>query len=320
MKIVVPLVLGILLIWYFYSKFTPQQWEALKTQIKNANYFIVVVSVLMNLLSHLIRSIRWRLLLEPLGYQTSLKNRFLSICVAYFMNLFIPKSGEVTRGVLLDKYEDVSFEKGFGTIISERIVDLFFLLVFIIIAVSIEFDRLFGYVSKLVEVSKLIFLVALGIGFLIASFLFVTYSKGKIAQKIKNFLLGLKDGVMSIFKMKKKGLFILQSLLIWLLYILSFYTATQALEATSEIGFGTTIIAFVVGSFTFAFTNSGVGYYPLAIAGILVLFGIPETTGNALGWIAWSSNILSILIFGVIAMILLPWVNKNQKSKRLSSR
>jgi len=320
LKIVVPLALGIALIWYFYSKFSPEQWEELKLQIKNANYFIVVVSVLMNVISHLIRSVRWNLLLVPLGYQTTLKNRLLSICVAYFMNLFIPKSGEVTRGVLLDKYEDVPFEKGFGTIISERIVDLFFLLVFTLIAVSIEFDRLFGYVSDLISIDKLLLLAALGIAFLIISFLFIKYSKGKVAQKIKTFLIGLKDGVMSIFKMKKKGLFIIQSLIIWLLYVISFYIATQALEATSEIGVGTTIIAFVVGSFTFAFTNSGVGYYPLAIAGILLLFGVPETTGNALGWIAWSSNIFSILFFGVLAMVLLPWVNKDQKNLTSSSR
>ena len=112
--------------------------------------------------------------------------------------------------------------------------------------------------------------------------------------------------------MQQKGAFIFQSLLIWGLYLLSFYTATKALPETAVIDLPTVIITFVVGSFTFAFTNSGVGYYPLAIAGILFIFGIPETVGNALGWIVWTSNITYIILFGILSFVLLPLLNKKR--------
>jgi uncharacterized membrane protein YbhN (UPF0104 family) len=112
--------------------------------------------------------------------------------------------------------------------------------------------------------------------------------------------------------MKKKTAFITYSFFIWGLYIASFYTATQALSETSNIPFSTIIIAFVVGSFTFAFTNSGFGTYPVAIAGILVLFAVPFTVGTAFGWIVWISNITSIVLFGVVSLIALPLYNKKR--------
>ena len=130
LQIIIPLAIGVFLIWYFYSKFTPEQWDELVFHFKNANYLIVIVSVLMSVLSHVIRAYRWSFMLAPLGYTPKLLNNFFAVSTAYFMNLFIPKSGEVSRALVLDKYEKVPFEKGFGTIISERVVDLFFLLLF----------------------------------------------------------------------------------------------------------------------------------------------------------------------------------------------
>ncbi len=310
LQILLPLVLGIALVGYFYSKFTPEQWTELVFHFENAKYGFVLLAVFMSATSHLIRAYRWRFMLEPMGYRPTLLNSFLAVSVAYLMNLFIPKSGEVSRAVALTRYEEVPFEKGFGTVISERIVDLLFLLLFTGLALLLKFQELYDYISALIPFQKLMVLMGIGLGLLGLFFLFLKFSKGGLSTKIKSFALGLKEGVFSVLKMKKKGLFIGYSFLIWGLYLLSFYTATQALEMTSNIDFGIVIITFVVGSFTFAFTNSGVGYYPLAIAGILLIFGIPETVGTAFGWIVWTSNILYIILLGVLSFILLPIVNK----------
>jgi len=310
LQILIPLALGILLVWYFYSKFTPEQWAELKFHFTHANYLYVVLAVFMSAFSHVIRAYRWGFMLHPLGYNPPLLNSFLAVSVAYLANLFIPKSGEVSRAVILDRYEKVPFEKGFGTIISERIVDLLFLLAFTAGAVILQFDALFEYLNNLIPFQKLVLLAVIGVAGIVLFYLFVKYSKGGLSSKIKNFLLGLKDGVFSILHMKRKGAFIFYSFCIWLLYFLSFYTATQALPETAEIAFGTVLITFVVGSFTFAFTNSGVGYYPITIAGILYIFGDQETVGTALGWIVWTSNIIYIVFLGVLSLILLPLVNK----------
>ncbi|RMA65783.1 lysylphosphatidylglycerol synthase transmembrane domain-containing protein [Ulvibacter antarcticus] len=312
LQIALPLGLGVFLIWYIYNSFTPEQLAETKTYFSNANYGFVLLSVLLSVLSHFSRSYRWSFMLEPLGYTPKLANNFMAISVAYLMNIFIPKSGEVSRGIILDKYENIPFEKGFGTIISERVVDLIFLLAFTALALIIKFDVLSEHLSETIPVSAVYFIV---IGFVVMAiliFVFLKFSKSNINIKLKTFILGLKDGVLSIVKMKKKGAFIFHTFLIWGLYLLSFYVALFALPETASISFGTIIITFVVGSFTFAFTNSGFGTYPAAIAGMLTVFGVAWPVGVAFGWIVWTSNIASILLFGCLSLFLLPIYNRKK--------
>ena len=300
------------MIWYVYQSFTPSQLIETKKYFSDANYGFVILSVALSVLSHIARAYRWNFMLEPLGHKSKLANNFMAISVAYLMNLFIPKSGEVSRGIILDKYEDVPFQKGFGTIISERIVDLIFLLVFTILALIIKFDVLYGFVVEGIPESTF-YIVLIGI-FAIAIIipLYLKFSRSNINTKLKDFIIGLKEGIFSILKMRKKRAFIFQSFLIWGLYLLSFYTALQAIPETSGIPLGTVIIVFVVGSFTFAFTNSGFGTYPAAIAAILNVFGIAKTAGIAFGWIAWVSNISAVLFFGLVSLILLPIYNRDR--------
>ncbi|OAB80044.1 lysylphosphatidylglycerol synthase transmembrane domain-containing protein [Cochleicola gelatinilyticus] len=312
LKIAIPLALGIFLIFYSYNKFSEEQLKEIGRYFSKADYWIVTLSVLLTVISHVIRALRWNILLEPVSHQPKVINNFMAISIAYLMNIFIPKSGEVSRAIVLDKYEKVPFATGFGTIISERVIDLIFLLCFTAAALMLQFDVLFAYLSEIVEPSKLILAFTALIVLLLLFFLFLKFSNSKLKIKLKEFFLGLKDGVLSILKIKKIGLFIVQSFLIWGLYLGSFYTATLALEETSTIDFATIIITFVVGSFAFAFTNSGFGSYPFFVAGILAVFGIAETVGTAFGWIVWTSSIASIVLFGVLSFIFLPIYNRSQ--------
>jgi len=312
LKIAIPLGLGVFLIWYIYQSFTPTQIAETKKYFADANYGFVLLSVFLSVLSHFSRAYRWSFMLEAIGYKIKIANNFMAVSVAYLMNIFIPKSGEVSRAVILDKYENVPFQKGFGTIISERIVDLLFLLFFTALAFIIKFEILYDYIFEAIPAS-ILYVLAAGILLIIISVpIYIRFSKSNINKRLKDFIIGLKEGVFSILKMKKKGPFILHTFFIWGLYILSFYTAMHALPETSNISIGTIIITFVVGSFTFAFTNSGFGTYPAAIAGILSVFGIAKTVGVALGWIVWISNISSIVIFGVLSLILLPIYNRDK--------
>ncbi len=308
-----PLGLGVYLIWHIYNSFTPEQLSETKKYFSEANYSIVFLSVIFSVLSHVSRSYRWNFMLDSLGYHPKLANNFMAISVAYLMNIFIPKSGEVSRGIILDKYEGVPFEKGFGTIISERIVDLIFLLAFTIIALILKFDVLSKYLSENIPTSTVYILLVGMVTFSILMLLFLKYSKSKTNLKLRSFVFGLKEGILSILKMNKKGAFLFHTFIIWGLYLLSFYTALYALPATSHISFGTIIIAFVVGSFTFAFTNSGFGTYPAALAGILAMFGVTKTVGVAFGWIVWTSNIASLVFFGCLSLFLLPIYNREKK-------
>ena len=312
LKIAIPLGLGVFLIYYSYSKFTPQQLEEISAYFKKADYTFVILSVVFSLLSHISRAYRWSFLLEPLGYKPRLLNNFMAVSVAYIMNIFIPKSGEVSRALIINKYEDVPFDKAFGTIISERVVDLIFLFGFTTIALLLQFDKLSEFLLNVLPNHIIYNLIAIFSVFLVLFLLALKFSKSSIIKKIIRFFSGLKDGILSILKMKKNGSFIVHTFLIWGLYLLSFYTATFALNETSNIAFSTLIITFVVGSFSFAFTNSGFGSYPFFVAGILVIFSIPETVGTAFGWIVWASSIASIVFFGGLSLIILPFYNKEK--------
>ncbi|MDG2052244.1 MAG: lysylphosphatidylglycerol synthase transmembrane domain-containing protein [Flavobacteriaceae bacterium] len=312
LKIGIPLGLGMFLIYYSYSKFTPQQLEEISAYFKKTDYTFVILSVVFNLLSHISRAYRWNFLLEPLGYKPRLLNNFMAVSVAYIMNIFIPKSGEVSRALIINKYEDVPFDKAFGTIISERVVDLIFLFGFTTIALLLQFDKLSEFLLNVLPNHIIYNLIAVLSVFLVLFLLALKFFKSSIIKKIIRFFSGLKDGILSILKMKKNGSFIVHSFLIWGLYLLSFYTATFALNETSNIAFSTLIITFVVGSFSFAFTNSGFGSYPFFVAGILVIFSIPETVGTAFGWIVWASSIASIVFFGGLSLIILPFYNKEK--------
>ena len=312
LKIAIPLGLGVFLIYYSYSKFTPQQLEEISAYFKKADYTFVILSVVFSLLSHISRAYRWNFLLEPLGYKPRLLNNFMAVSVAYIMNIFIPKSGEVSRALIINKYEDVPFDKAFGTIISERVVDLLFLFGFTTIALLLQFNKLSEFLLNVLPIHIIYNLIAVLSVFLVLFLLALKFSKSSIIKKILRFFSGLKDGVLSILKMKKNGSFIVHSFLIWGLYLLSFYTATFALNETSTIAFSTLIITFVVGSFSFAFTNSGFGSYPFFVAGILAIFSIPETVGTAFGWIVWTSSIASIVFFGGLSLLILPFYNKEK--------
>jgi len=252
-------------------------------------------------------------MLEPLGFYPKILNNFMAVNVAYIMNIFIPKSGEVSRAVIINKYENVPFDKAFGTIISERAVDVIILFGFTAIALMLQFDLLFAFLTDIIQPSKLYLVFGILCLLVFIFFLFLKYSKSLLQQKLMQFYLGIKEGILSILKMKKKKAFIIYSFIIWGLYLLSFYTALHALEETSAITFGVIIITFVVGSFSFAFTNSGFGTYPFFIAGILSVFSIPETLGTAFGWIVWTSSIASIIFFGGLSLILLPFYNRINK-------
>ena len=312
LKIVIPLGLGIFLIYYSYLKFTPQQLEEISAYFKKADYTFVTFSIVLLLLSHISRAYRWSFLLEPLGYKPKLLNNFMAVSVAYIMNIFIPKSGEVSRALIINKYEDIPFDKAFGTIISERVVDVLFLFGFTAIALLLQFDKLSEFLLNVLPLNTIYNLTGVLSVLLVLFLLALKFSKSLIIKKIIRFFSGLKDGIFSILKMKKKGSFIVHSFLIWGLYLLSFYTATFALNETSNIAFSTLIITFVVGSFSFAFTNSGFGSYPFFVAGILAIFSIPETVGTAFGWIVWASSVASIVFFGGLSLIILPFYNKEK--------
>jgi glycosyltransferase 2 family protein len=310
LSIVLPLFLGVYLIIYKYNEFTPEQLNEMKGYFKNADYFYIYLSLFIALFGFLSRAYRWKFSLEHLGYQTKFHNNLMAVCVAYFMNLTIPRSGEFSRAIVLKKYENIPFDKGFGTIVAERVVDFLIFLLFVILSLLFQFNVLKKYVLEKIPVEKLFFLAVFGVIAFVVFILIWMYSNWKIITLLKEKFSGLIEGMTSILKMKNKWAFLFHSFFIWFTYILMFYVTIFALKETSDISFGAVIIAFVFGSLAIGFTNSGFGVYPLLIAEIFMLYGVSDTAGTAFGWLAWTSQTILILVLGGLSFLFLPLLNR----------
>lgn len=297
---------------YSYNSFTEEQLQEMKGYFITADYNYVLISLLLAVSGYVLRAYRWKYTLTQIGVVPNFKLNFIAVSIGYFVNLSIPRSGEVSRALILKKYQDVPFDKAFGTIIGERIVDFFILLFFIFLSLIVEFDTLKSFLLSYIPIGKLILILVIGfIGFLFSLYLYF-YSKSKFILSLKSKIEGLKEGALSIWNMPSKWEFLTYTLLIWLSYVLMFYITTFALEETSSITFGTALIAFVIGSLTVAFTNGGFGFFPVLIAKILFLYHIPLEAGNAFGWIAWTSQLIIIVFLGLFSFLLLPFVKKNK--------
>ena len=297
---------------YTYNSFTNEQIDKLKNSILGANYTYVVISGFLAFSGYILRAYRWKYTLEYVGYKSNFKLNLIAVSIGYFLNLTIPRSGEISRAALLTKYDGVPFDKGFGTIISERIVDFIVLLFFILTAVVLEFDTLKNFLLEYIPLKKLIILTTVGFIVSFVGIYLMIYSKMKWVLWIKNKVSGLTDGALSVFKMPNKWPFIILTLLIWLTYVLMFYSIIFALEETQVISFGAVLVAFVIGSLTIAFTNGGFGFFPVLIAKILFLYNISIEAGNAFGWIVWTSQLIITILLGGIAFLILPSLTKKK--------
>lgn len=309
LKLLVPIFLAVVLGWYAFSKFPLSEvWP----YIKKANMSWIFLGLFLGFLSHLSRAYRWKYLLQPMGYKVALTNSIMAVFAGYFANFGIPRSGEVLRAGVLTNYEKVPFEKGFGTIVAERVADVLVMLGIITVTLLLQFDYIFNLLEKAFSLQKI--LLGVFALLLVSVFLFIYLKKSQslLAVKIKNFIKGLKEGVFSILKMQHKWAFIGHTLFIWGMYIMMFYVTINAVDEISHVTIGMVLVAFIAASFTIAATNGGLFAYPLAVMTTFSLFGIEKDPSYAFGWIIWSSQTVMLVVCGIVSLIFLPIYNRKK--------
>lgn len=313
LKTFLPILLGVFLVWYSYSITTAEDRALIFKYIKEANIGWVLISIFIGMLSHISRAIRWNYLLEPLGYQPKLINNVMIILMAYLTNLGIPRSGEILRATALATYEDVPFEKGFGTIVTERVVDLLMLFLIIIAALISQTDIIMGYLNEHgLSLTMSVVAISVAILFAFLALVILRRSTHRWALKLKDLIRGLLDGILSVFKMKQKWSFIGHTFFIWGAYIAMFWVIKYTVPEMNDLGLGELLVAFIAGAFAMTATNGGLGLYPIAVSASLALFGISAASGDAFGWIMWISQTLMVVIFGAISFLLLPLWNRSK--------
>lgn len=327
-KFVLFLGLGIFIIWLSLRGLTTAEKDQILHSFRIANYNWVILTVFLGIFSHILRALRWKLLLEPMNYHPTVKNIFYAVMVGYFANLAFPRLGEVTRCGILNRYEKIPFNKSFGTVITERAIDMIMFFLLFIIMIATQAGTIGHYMSTNIypkfadkfhnQAFSLIFLVVTVVSVLFAGFLIYIFRK-KITSsglfvKVKQLIIGFWDGLKSLSQIKNPGLFVFYSLSIWALYYFMLFLIFLCFNETSALGLGSGLSALVLGSVGIMVTPGGIGLYPAIIQETLMLYGVTKPIGLALGWIAWTAQTGMILVVGGLSLLLLSF-NKQPNGK-----
>ena len=329
LKIIVPLALGVFLVWYMYSSLSEQERNDVFAAFGKANYFYLALSFLFGIVAHISRAIRWRYMFEPLGKTIGTWNSFNAVMAGYFINLLAPRAGEPARAGFISNYEDIPFEKSFGTIVAERVIDLAMLGIIVAVTLFLQFDKIDAFKEILSQAAGntepgkthwftyVTYVVAiLIIGVVVLSI----FHKG-VRGKIKKLALGMWEGLKSIFQLKKRKEYLGHTILIWVMYLLMFGICYQAIEDTASLGVGALLAGFVAGTIGVILVQGGLGIYPILVGAAITLYigTTPESdsvlnlNGYALGWLIWLTQIVLIIPLGILSLILMPLQNKDVK-------
>jgi glycosyltransferase 2 family protein len=324
-QFVVLLGIGVLLIWLSLRQVAPEK-DKIIDAFANADYFWIVLAMLIALISHLLRAYRWNYLLKPLGYRVDFLNASCHVLVGYLANYGIPRMGEITRCTLAAKYDKVPVEVAFGTVITERIIDFFIFLIIFMLTLAFQFTELIGLANKLVfdkirlKMAGLadnpvkLSLILLSAAVLIGLFL-VTRKKmaGMLRGKFGKILKGMGDGIGSIRKTENPVQFIVLSLLIWASYFYALYVCFFALSGTSHLGQKECLTLLLFGTFGVILAPGGLGAYPAIVGGILLYtYNISMVYAFALPWLSWTSQFILVLVAGLAALVILPIYNRRK--------
>jgi uncharacterized protein (TIRG00374 family) len=316
--------IGIFLVWWSLQQIPADKWEDFKGSLKEANYWLMIPVFFVLSGSHVLRSMRWKILMKPLGFSPRLPNVFFAVMIGYLANLAIPRLGEVLKCTILARYEKVPAEKLIGTIVVERAFDVISLAIVFLAAFILQYDIIGEYG---VELSKKLFegqsgnisfiklgivLIALIAIVLLIKKLFQFFNHLSIVVAIKKIIKGIGEGLTSIQHLQQKGRFIAYSVLIWILYIIGTWVGLMATEGSAHLGLPAAISALAFASIGMIITPGGIGAYAFFLAKVLEKNGVSFEIGFANGTLQWFAQFLIVMIVGFCCLILLPWYNKKR--------
>jgi uncharacterized protein (TIRG00374 family) len=311
--------LGFFLVWWQFDKMTELQRVQFSETLLNANYWVIMPVIIMSVLSHISRAVRWKILIEPLGYKPSIKNTFYSVMSGYLVNTFLPRVGEILKCSLLARYEKIPMNKLLGTIIIERIFDLICYFILIIITFLIQLNYISDFVKQKFEqlannnkgfeawLTLLIVILILTATIIILWLIFKKFAHHDSLIKIKNFYNGLREGFNTIRKLKKRQWFLAHTLFIWSMYLMQIYIGFYALSATAHLGITEAFSVLSLATLAMIVSPGGIGAFPLAVQEVLLIYNVDNIS---FGWLMWGISTTIIIVLGLISFGLLVYKNK----------
>lgn len=323
------LLLGALLLWW---SFREMKISTLLETLREANYLWVFLAMIMGLLSHLSRAMRWRQLIQGAGEKASLRSTFLGVMSGYLMNFIVPRMGEVSRCAVVNQREEIPIDKLIGTVITERFFDLIILGLISTGIYLFQFDLINDFIRDVLpndpcnltagaadDTGNWGKIISLGVLALIA--VFVAYkllqNPKQIKEKIVTFIRNSWAGVMSITKLKNPVLFIFHTLFIWSMYFVTAYLIFFALDATQHLGVFAGLFVLLVGTLAIVIpVPGGLGtYHTMVMLGLsMPIFNLTCEQGLQYATVSHGTQMVMIFVVGGLSLLVIS-LDRKKKSK-----
>ena len=318
LKILMPLVLGAAILYWMYRGENWQQIMHVMTD--EMNWTWMLLSFPFGILAQMFRGWRWRQTLEPVGERPRTSTSIHAIFLSYAASLLIPRVGEFTRCGVLTRYDDISFPKALGTVVTERAIDSLLVMGITAIVILLEMSTFGTFFQKtgtnlhdiLHGFSWAGYLVVAICGVAMIILLHFLLRKLSIYNKVKATLSGIWQGVISLKDVKNIPLFIFFTVGIWLSYFLHYYLTFFCFDFTAELGLGCALVTFIVGSIAVIVpTPNGAGPWHFAVKTMLILYGVADV--HALYFVLIVHTVQTML---VVALGIYAWLALNFTTTR----
>lgn len=312
------LALGVFILWKLVDGMSYEVRQQTLQALQQAKYGWVILSIGCGILSHMSRTQRWRMLIEPLGHYPRYGVTFLCVMISYVANLAVPRLGEVLKCTFLSRYERIPADKVIGTMIAERSVDAISLVLVTLITLAIQYNKLkdFFHDSVVAPMQRTIagnpllgpgLLIALVLFIVLGWFLFRRLRHSDRFARFRDVLRNVAEGLTSLRRVRNLPLFLFHSFFIWAMYYAMVAIAFPALAETAGLGFSAGMAILVFGSVGIIATPGGIGAYQLIVSATLVqLFAVPEGGAFAFANIVWGAQTAMIIVFGLASLAILP--------------
>lgn len=308
-NIAIPFVLGGSILWWMYRNTDFQEIE--NTVLYKMDWGWMLFSLVFGVTAQLFRGIRWQQTLEPIGEKPRWSDCIHAVFISYASSLIIPRSGEFARCAILTKYDNVSFTKALGTVVTERVIDSLLILVItaaVILSQFPVFNTFFDHTGTNLEqtlreftttgyiVTAICFVITIG-------FIWLILKKFTLMTKLKAIVANIKEGVLSLKDVKNKWLFAFYTIAIWASYFLHYWLTFKCFNFTEELGFTAAIVSFIVGSISVIVpTPNGAGPWHFAVKTILVLYGVASVNAEAFALIVHTIQTALVPLLGIFSI------------------
>jgi uncharacterized protein (TIRG00374 family) len=320
-KVFLPLALGGGLLWYLYRG---MDFREIWNQAQNANFGILLFSLIFGVTANIIRAFRWGILIDTLNERYRMKNLVYAVLGNYAINYLLPRVGEVWRCGIITKYEKISFTKLVGTLVIDRVSDTITVGLLTVLIFLFNFRFIDTYLAhnpslaiNISDKSPTIWLLfALVIIAAAVWFTFTRLSHIALVQKAKGGLYNIWEGMKSVWRMERKWLFLIQTLSIWGLYFLYFYTTFYAFDFTKNLSVGKGLIIFTMSSIGVAApVQGGIGAWHFMVISSMTCFGVLEPEAAAFAIVVHSLQSLWTVLCGLFGIAALPLGNREEENR-----